>query len=100
MALDPVLLSRLQWAWVTWHIMLPAFTVGIASYIAVLEGLYFFTGRDIWFRISGFGPGFSLFHSAWALSPASSCRSSLAPIGAASPTPPPTCSRHCSPMKG
>jgi cytochrome d ubiquinol oxidase subunit I len=55
MPLDPVLLSRVQWAWViAWHILLPAFTVGLASYIAVLEGLYFFTGREIWFRISGF----------------------------------------------
>ena len=55
MSLDPVLLSRLQWAWViAWHILLPALTVGLASYIAVLEGLYFFTGREIWFRISGF----------------------------------------------
>jgi cytochrome bd ubiquinol oxidase subunit I len=55
MTLDPVLLSRLQWAWViAWHILLPAFTIGLASYIAVLEGLYFLTGRDIWFRISGF----------------------------------------------
>ena len=55
MTLDPVLLSRLQWAWViAWHILLPAFTVGLASYIAVLEGLYFLTGREIWFRISGF----------------------------------------------
>ena len=50
MTLDPVLLSRLQWAWViAWHILLPAFTVGLASYIAVLEGLYLLT-----FRISGF----------------------------------------------
>jgi cytochrome bd ubiquinol oxidase subunit I len=55
MTLDPVLLSRLQWAWViSWHILLPAFTVGLASYIAVLEGLAFFTGRDIWLRISSF----------------------------------------------
>ncbi|MGD9921312.1 MAG: cytochrome ubiquinol oxidase subunit I [Pseudorhodoplanes sp.] len=55
MTLDAVLLSRLQWAWViAWHILLPAFTVGLASYIAVLEGLYFFTGREMWFRISGF----------------------------------------------
>lgn len=55
MSLDPVFLSRLQWAWViAWHILLPAFTVGLASYIAVLEGLYFITGKDIWFRISGF----------------------------------------------
>ena len=52
---EPVLLSRLQWAWViSWHILLPAFTVGLASYIAVLEGLYFFTGKEIWFRTSGF----------------------------------------------
>jgi cytochrome bd ubiquinol oxidase subunit I len=55
MTLDPVLLSRLQWAWViAWHILLPAFTVGLASYIAVLEGLYLFTGREMWFRISAF----------------------------------------------
>ena len=55
MTLDAVLLSRLQWVWViAWHILLPAFTVGLASYIAVLEGLYFFTGREMWFRISGF----------------------------------------------
>ena len=55
MHLDPLFLSRLQWAWViAWHILLPAFTVGLASFIAVLEGLHFFTGRDVWFRISGF----------------------------------------------
>ncbi|HEX4112877.1 MAG TPA: cytochrome ubiquinol oxidase subunit I [Stellaceae bacterium] len=55
MNLDPVLLSRLQWAWViAWHILLPAFTVGLASYIAVLEGVYFVTGRELWFRISSF----------------------------------------------
>jgi len=55
MTLDPVLLSRLQWAWViAWHILLPAFTIGLASYIAVLEGLYFFTGWEIWYRISAF----------------------------------------------
>jgi cytochrome bd-type quinol oxidase subunit 1 len=42
-SLDPLLLSRVQWVWViSWHILLPAFTVGLASYIAVLEGLAFF----------------------------------------------------------
>ncbi len=55
MHLDPLFLSRLQWAWViAWHILLPAFTVGLASFIAVLEGLHLFTGSEIWFRISGF----------------------------------------------
>jgi cytochrome d ubiquinol oxidase subunit I len=53
--LDPVLLSRLQFAWVVaWHILLPAFTVGLASYIAVLEGLHVATGREIYFRVSTF----------------------------------------------
>jgi len=53
--LDPLFLSRLQWAWViAWHILLPAFTVGLASYIAVLEGLHLFTGEEVWFRISRF----------------------------------------------
>jgi cytochrome d ubiquinol oxidase subunit I len=55
MDLDPVFLSRLQFAWVVaWHILLPAFTVGLASYIAVLEGLHLATGREIYFRISTF----------------------------------------------
>jgi len=55
MTLDPVILSRLQFGWViAWHILLPAFTVGIASYIALLEGLYFFSGKEIYFRISSF----------------------------------------------
>src|SRR5450631_3342175 len=55
MHLDPLFLSRLQWAWViAWHILLPAFTVGLASFIAVLEGMHLATGREIWFRISGF----------------------------------------------
>jgi len=55
MELDPVLLSRLQFAWVVaWHILLPAFTVGLASFIAVLEGLRLATGRDVYVRISMF----------------------------------------------
>jgi len=53
--LDPVYLSRLQWVWVmAWHILLPAFTVGLASYIAVLEGLFFFRKEDVWLRLSRF----------------------------------------------
>jgi cytochrome d ubiquinol oxidase subunit I len=55
MSLDPLFLSRLQFVWVVaWHIMLPAFTVGLASYIAVLEGLHFATGREIYLRLSTF----------------------------------------------
>jgi cytochrome d ubiquinol oxidase subunit I len=55
MHLDPVLLSRLQFVWVVaFHILLPAFTVGLASFIAFAEGIHFFTKRAIWLRISTF----------------------------------------------
>jgi cytochrome bd ubiquinol oxidase subunit I len=53
--LDPLLLSRIQFFWViAFHILLPAFTVGLASFIALIEGLYFASGREIYFRISSF----------------------------------------------
>ncbi|HZQ63313.1 MAG TPA: cytochrome ubiquinol oxidase subunit I [Casimicrobiaceae bacterium] len=53
--MDALLLSRLQFAWVVaLHILLPAFTVGLAAYIAVLEGLYFFTRREVFLRLSKF----------------------------------------------
>lgn len=55
MELDPVFLSRLQFAWViAFHILMPSFTVGLASFIAVLEGLHFATGRAIYLNISQF----------------------------------------------
>ena len=55
MHLDPLLLSRLQFAWVVaWHILLPAFTVGLASFIAFLEGAYVFTGKPVYTRLSRF----------------------------------------------
>jgi cytochrome bd ubiquinol oxidase subunit I len=55
MTLDPVILSRLQFVWVVaWHVLLPAFTIGLASFIAFIEGLHFATGRDFYLRISTF----------------------------------------------
>jgi cytochrome d ubiquinol oxidase subunit I len=53
--LDPVLLSRLQFAWVIGlHILMPAFTVGMASFIAILAGVHLATGREVYLRISMF----------------------------------------------
>src|SRR4051812_29939695 len=55
MGLDPLLLSRMQFAWVIgWHILLPAFTVGSAAFIAVLEGFHLATGRGVYLRVSMF----------------------------------------------
>jgi cytochrome d ubiquinol oxidase subunit I len=55
MRLDPEFLSRIQFAWVIgWHILLPAFTVGLASFIAFLEGAYALTKRPIFLQLSQF----------------------------------------------
>jgi len=55
MHIDAVLLSRLQFAFVVaFHFLLPAFTIGLASYIAVLEGLHFVTRKPVFLRISNF----------------------------------------------
>ena len=55
MTIDPLLLSTLQFIWVVaWHILLPAFTVVPASYIANLEALHLATGQAIYQRVSKF----------------------------------------------
>ena len=41
-------LARFQFAFtVVWHFLFPAFTIGLASYLAVLEGLWLATGRAV-----------------------------------------------------
>ena len=55
MHLDPEFLSRIQFAWVIgWHILLPAFTIGLASFIAFLEGAYALTKRAVFLNLSQF----------------------------------------------
>ncbi len=55
MELDPLLLSRLQFAFlIAFHIVFPALTVGLASYIAVLEGLYLVRRDARYLRASKF----------------------------------------------
>src|SRR5690554_6367807 len=54
MELDPLILSRIQFAFVvSFHAIFPVFTIGLASYIAVLEGLAFKTRNPVWTKLSG-----------------------------------------------
>ncbi|MGD9078859.1 MAG: cytochrome ubiquinol oxidase subunit I [Desulfobacterales bacterium] len=47
--LDPTLLARIQFAFtVSFHILFPAFTIGLASWLAVLEWRWLKTGRQIY----------------------------------------------------
>jgi len=55
MHLDPEILSRIQFAFVvSFHILFPAFTIGLASWLAMCEGLYLFTQRDVYRRLYKF----------------------------------------------
>src|ERR1700740_109317 len=67
MDLTALLLSRLQFAFtVSFHIIFPSFTIGLAAWLTVLEALYLATGRpayrtvfEFWLKIFGvaFGMG-------------------------------------------
>ena len=50
--LDPVLLARIQFAFtISFHILFPAFTIGLASWLAVVEWRYLKTGKDVYQEI-------------------------------------------------
>jgi cytochrome bd ubiquinol oxidase subunit I len=50
--LDAVVLARAQFAFtMSFHIIFPAFTIGLASYLAVLEALWLWTGRDVFINL-------------------------------------------------
>lgn len=55
MELDPVFLSRLQFVWViALHILLPAFTMGLSCFIALLESAHLVTKNPVYLRLSQF----------------------------------------------
>ena len=50
--LNAVDLARVQFAFtIAFHIVFPAFTIGLASYLAVLEGLWLATGDDLYLDV-------------------------------------------------
>jgi cytochrome d ubiquinol oxidase subunit I len=53
--LDPVFLSRIQFAFVvSFHIIFPAFTIGLAAWLATIEGVWLATGKLIYRRVFDF----------------------------------------------
>ena len=49
---DAILLARAQFAFtIGFHIVLPAFTIGLASYLLVLEALWLATGRQVYLDV-------------------------------------------------
>lgn len=55
MDLDPIDLSRVQFAFtVSFHIIFPAFTIGLAAWLATLEGFSLATGNPVYRRLFDF----------------------------------------------
>lgn len=55
MELDPLLLSRVQFAFVvSFHAIFPVFTIGLAAYIALLELLFYRTEDTLFLKLSKF----------------------------------------------
>jgi cytochrome bd ubiquinol oxidase subunit I len=53
--MDATLLARIQFAFtVAFHIIFPAFTIGLASFIATLEAVWFFRGDERFHRVARF----------------------------------------------
>ena len=49
---DAVMLARAQFAFtMSFHIVFPAFSIGLASYLAVLEALWLWTGREVFINL-------------------------------------------------
>src|SRR4051812_15440577 len=48
-ALDPLMLARAQFAFtVSFHFIFPSFSIGLASFLMVLEGLWITTGKGVY----------------------------------------------------
>lgn len=59
-------LARIQFAFtVSFHIIFPAITIGLASFLAVLEGLWLKTRHPDYKKMFDFGPKFSPSISVW-----------------------------------
>ena len=49
---DALNLARLQFAFtVSFHIIFPSFSIGLASYLAVLNGLHLFTRKPVYLTV-------------------------------------------------
>lgn len=55
MDIDPLLLARIQFAFtITFHIIFPTFTIGLSAYIATLEVMWLWSGREHYHRLARF----------------------------------------------
>jgi hypothetical protein len=87
------LLSRIQFAFtVSFHIIFPAFTIGLSAFIATLLIVHLRTGREHYRTLARFWTKVFAVSFAMGVCRASCCRTSSAPTGAGSRRSPATSS--------
>jgi Cytochrome bd terminal oxidase subunit I len=97
MNLDPLLLSRIQFGFtVSFHIIFPAFTIGLAAWLATMEGMRLVTGNPVYRRLFDFW--IKIFAVSFGMGVVSGIvmHSSSAPTGACSPKKPARSKARCS----
>jgi len=68
MDMTALLLSRIQFAFtITFHIIFPSFTIGLAAWLTVLEALRLATGRPVYRVISDFWLKIFGWRSDWGV---------------------------------
>ncbi len=88
-AFDATVLARIQFAFtVSFHIIFPAFSIGLASYLAVLEALWLLKKDEVYLELFNFWKTIFAVAFGMGVVSASSCPTSSAPTGACFPTRP------------
>ena len=66
---DAEILARIQFAFtVSFHIIFPSFSIGLASYLLVLEGLWLKTDNPVYLRLYKYWLKVLLLPLVWAWS--------------------------------
>ncbi len=98
--LDAFHLARIQFAFtVSFHIIFPTITIGLASYLAVLEELWLKTKNPVWRSLYHFWSKIFAVNLVWASYPGWLWPISSARTGAVSPNLLAVLWALCSPMK-
>jgi cytochrome bd-type quinol oxidase subunit 1 len=70
MKLDPEVLARVQFAFtVTFHIIFPTMSIGLAAFLAIIEGLWLKTKDPVYLEIYRFWMAWILSANSWMQTP-------------------------------
>lgn len=94
--LEALDLARIQFAFtISFHIVFPAITIGLASYLAVLEGMWLKTGQEVYRDLYHFWAKIFAVNFGMGVVSGLVMATSSALIGVRSPTLPGRSPGHC-----